>query len=123
MVEPGSDDLAFQQQFRQAQTAAIQANLLEPRAVSAVYDSTAELVIVRLQSGAIFSFPPDIAQGLAGAKAETLAQVEMTPMGDGLHWETLDADFSVAGLLAGVFGTKQWMADLEQRWAQQQVTH
>ena len=43
-------------------------------------------------------------------------------MGDGLHWETLDADFSRAGLLAGVFGTKCWMADLQKRGSQQQVS-
>jgi hypothetical protein len=28
----------------------------------------------------------------------------------GLHWEALDADFRVSGLLAGVFGTKAYMA-------------
>ncbi|MDX2214312.1 MAG: DUF2442 domain-containing protein [Oculatellaceae cyanobacterium bins.114] len=122
MVEPSLEDLAFQQQFEEAQSAATQANLTEPRAVSAYYDSTVGLVIIRLQSGAIFSFPPEIAQGLAGAEPDVLAQVEVTPMGDGLHWETLDADFSVAGLLAGVFGTKRWMADLQQRWLQQQAS-
>jgi Protein of unknown function (DUF2442) len=122
MVEPGSDDLAFQQQLEQARSAAIQANLTEPRAISASYDASTGLIMIRLQSGAIFSFPPEIAQGLAGAEAEALAQVEVTPMGDGLHWQTLDADFSVAGLLAGVFGTKRWMADLQQRWSQQQAS-
>jgi hypothetical protein len=122
MVEPRLDDSSFQEQLEQAKLAAIQANLTEPRAISAYYDSAAELVIIRLQSGAIFSFPPEIAQGLAGAAAEELAQVEVTPMGDGVHWEILDADFSVAGLLAGVFGTKRWMADLQQRWLQQQAS-
>ncbi len=120
MVEPKGEDLAFQRQFEQAETAAIQSNLTEPRVVSAYYDSVAGLIILRLRSGAIFSFPPDIAQGLAAAKPEDLAQVEITPLGDGLHWETLDADFSVAGLLAGVFGTHRWMAELQQRWSQQQ---
>ncbi|WP_343327985.1 DUF2442 domain-containing protein, partial [Leptolyngbya sp. CCY15150] len=48
-----------------------------------------------MQSRAIFSFPAAIAQGLAGAEPDALAQVEVTPMGDGLHWPTLDADFSV----------------------------
>lgn len=122
MVEPTLDNLAFQQQFDRAQAAAVEANLTEPRAIAAHYDAAAGLVMIRLQSGAIFSFPPEIAQGLAGAAAAALAQVEVTPMGDGLHWPTLDADFSVAGLLAGVFGTKRWMAALQQRWAQQQAS-
>ena len=119
MAEPLLDDPTFCQQFEQAQLAAIQANLTELRAIAAYYDADAKLVIVRLRSGAIFSFPPNIAQGLCGAKAEDLAQVEITPMGDGLHWETLDADFSVAGLLAGIFGTKRWMATLQQQWSHQ----
>jgi len=122
MVEPKLDELGFQQQMERAQSAAIQANLTEPRAISAYYDSATQLVIIQLQSGATFNFPPEIAQGLAGAEAEALAAVEVTPMGDGLHWPTLDADFSVAGLLAGVFGTKRWMADLQQRWSQQQAS-
>lgn len=117
MVKPTAEDLAFQQQFEQAQ-AALQANLTEPRAIAAEYDAAAGLVRIYLQSGASFSFPPRIAQGLAEATTEELAQVEITPMGDGLHWEALDADFSVAGLLAGVFGTKRWMAELRQSWQQ-----
>jgi Protein of unknown function (DUF2442) len=121
MVNP-SADLAFQQQFEQAQAAAIQANHTEPRAIAAEYDESAELMRIYLRSGASFSFPPGIAQGLAGATAEDLAQVEITPMGDGLHWKTLDTDFSVAGLLAGVFGTKRWMAELQHQWAQQQAS-
>ena len=115
MVDLTTEDLAFQRQFEQAETAAIQANLTEPRAVSAYYDSDAGLIILRLRSGATCSFPPDIAQGLAAAKPEHLAEVEITPLGDALHWESLDADFSVAGLLAGVFGTHRWMSELQQR--------
>ncbi|MBF2089083.1 MAG: DUF2442 domain-containing protein [Synechococcales cyanobacterium K44_A2020_017] len=109
--------LAFQEQFERAQSSASQANRTEPRAISAAYDSALGLVTIQLQSGAIFSFPAAIAQGLAGAEPDALAQVEVTPMGDGLHWPTLDADFSVTGLLAGMFGTPRWMADLQQRQA------
>lgn len=119
MVEPALEDLEFRQQFERAQAAAIRANLTKPRAIAASHDAEAKVVIVRLRSGATFSFPPEIAQGLRGAKAEDLAQLEITLMGDGLHWKTLDADFSVAGLLAGVFGTKHWMAALQQQWSQQ----
>jgi Protein of unknown function (DUF2442) len=112
-------DLEFQQQFERAQAAAALANVTEPRAVAAYYDALSERVVVQLRSGMSFSFPPQIAQGLAGATAADLMQVEITPMGDGLHWERLDADFSVVGLLAGVFGTKRWMAELQQQWLQQ----
>ena len=34
----------------------------------------------------------------------------MLGTGTGLHWEALDADLSVPGLLAGLFGTRAFMA-------------
>lgn len=75
-----------------------------------------------IRSGAVFSFPPDIAQGLADASEEDLAAVEITPSGAGLHWEKLDADFSVPGLLSGCFGTRAWMEKLRERWLSQQAS-
>lgn len=58
-----------------------------------------------MKSAATYSFSSALAQGLAGASLEDLAEVEVTPSGDGLRWEKLDADLSVPALLAGVFGT------------------
>jgi hypothetical protein len=68
-----------------------------------------------LKSGATFSFPSELAQGLSGASPEDLADVEVTRSGDGFHWEKLDTDFSVPALLAGVFGTAAWMAQIKMR--------
>ncbi|MFN9176303.1 MAG: DUF2442 domain-containing protein [Synechocystis sp.] len=110
---------AFANAFAKAQVAAQLANLTEPRAVSAYYDHTKHLISIQLLSGASFTFPPDIAQGLAGAKPEELEQVEVTPMGDGLHWEILDADLSVPHLLQGIFGSPQWMTNLRHQWRAQ----
>ena len=42
--------------------------------------------------------------------ASQLAQVEILGAGYGLHWEALDADLSIPGLLAGLFGTRAHMA-------------
>ena len=82
----------------------------EPRAVSCRYDHSAERVIVELANGCVFAFPPQLAEGLDGATDEQLAQVEILGAGSGLHWEVLDADLSVPGLLAGLFGTRAYMA-------------
>ncbi len=82
----------------------------EPRAASAHYDRKRGRVIVELTNGCTFSFPPRLAQGLETATADQLAQVEILGAGYGLHWETLDADLSVPGLLAGLFGTRSHMA-------------
>ncbi len=116
-----------------AREAAAIANAVEPRAESAYYDQSsdseallrlrkhgakpqsADRIVINLKSGATYSFPPKIAQGLTGASPENLAEVEVTPSGDGLHWEKLDADFSIPALLAGVFGTEAWMAEIKMK--------
>ena len=49
------------------------------------------------------------------ATDDQLAAVEILGNGYGLHWEALDADISVPGLLAGIFGTKAYMARLAGR--------
>lgn len=84
----------------------------ESRAKSAHYDAGRDCVVVELENGCSFSFPPQLAQGVEQANAEELAQVEILGAGYGLHWEALDADLSVPGLLAGLFGTKAHMARL-----------
>ena len=61
-------------------------------------------------NGCTFAFPPRLAQGLEDATADQLAEVEILGAGYGLHWEALDADLSLPGLLAGLLGTKAYMA-------------
>jgi hypothetical protein len=90
---------------------------LEPRAIDARYEGTSGKVIVNLSNGCTFTFPARALQGLAEATDAELAQVEVLGTGYGLHWEDLDADFSVPGLLAGLFGTRQWMAREQARKA------
>lgn len=82
----------------------------EPRATAARYDRKNSRIIVDLTNGCTFAFPPRMAQGLETATDEELASVEILGAGYGLHWETLGADLSVPGLLAGLFGTKAYMA-------------
>lgn len=87
----------------------------EPRAAKARYDRKRERVVVELTNGCSFAFPPRIAQGLETATDDQLATVEIIGRGYGLHWESLDVDFSIPGLLAGFFGTKSWMARIAGR--------
>ena len=82
----------------------------EPRALTARYDAKADRIIVDLANGATFAFPPRLAEGLADARPDELADVEILGRGQGLHWEKLDVDFSVPGLVSGIFGTARWMA-------------
>ena len=81
-----------------------------PRAVAARYDAESRRVVVDLANGSSFAFPPSAVEGLAGAKAEDVAEIELLGDGYGLHWERLDVDYTVAGLLNGLFGTARWLA-------------
>ena len=82
----------------------------EPRAVAARYDAKAQRIVVDLASGATFTFPPALAQVLCDASPEELSKIEVSPAGFGLHWPRIDADYTVKGLMNGVFGTAKWMA-------------
>jgi hypothetical protein len=79
-------------------------------AVSARYDRRRSRVVVALNTRVELAFPTRLAEGLAGASPESLADIEISPAGLGLHWPRLDADLYVPALLQGVFGSKSWMA-------------
>ncbi len=106
------------EKLAKARETALVAAASQPRAARAFYDRESGKITINLTNGSTFSFPPELAQGLAGASPEELALVEITPSGEGLHWETLDADFSVPALLAGIFGTKKWMAEMGKKGGQ-----
>ncbi len=84
----------------------------EPKAIAARFDVSQKRVCVELSNGVSMSFPPQLAQALKGVSPKALAQIEISPMGTGLHWPALDADLSIAGMLKGAFGSRFWMRDL-----------
>lgn len=71
-------------------------------------------MIVELTNGCTFAFPADLAQGLAqdleGASDADLAAIAILGNGYGLHWPTLDVDLAIPDLMAGLLGTRSWMA-------------
>ena len=79
-------------------------------AVSARYNRRSKRVIVALNTGVEVAFPSQLAEGLANASPDDLADIEVSPAGLGLHWPKLDADLSVPALLRGVLGSKSWTA-------------
>jgi hypothetical protein len=78
--------------------------------VSARYDRRRARIVITLNTGVELAVPTRLAEGLTGASAENLADIEISPAGLGLHWPRLDADLYVPGLLQGLFGSKSWMA-------------
>jgi hypothetical protein len=102
-----SDDLATM--VAQAERRGQRSLRMEPRARTARYNRRTGRVHVELTTGCTFAFPARNAQGLERASEAELAQVEILGLGLGLHWERLDVDLTVPGLLAGLFGTKAYM--------------
>jgi hypothetical protein len=89
----------------------------EPRATAVRYDRATGRVAVDLVNGRIYAFPAHLVQDLHGASAEDLARVEVDGVGFNLHWPALDVDLYVPALLAGIFGTRAWMAQEQDRIA------
>lgn len=110
--ELNTDTPEWEALFEQATTRGKRRAVSEPRAVRVEYQAPSRRLLLELANGCVMLVPVDLLQGLRGAKAEALASVTLMPRGQDLHWQQLDAQFTVAGLLAGVFGTKTWIAEL-----------
>lgn len=83
------------------------------RFASAVrYDRRTGRVVVELTNGNLFAFPAAAIPQLAQATPAQLDAVETSPGGYGLHWEELDVDLSVPGLLLSSIGRSDWMREL-----------
>lgn len=81
----------------------------KPHAARARYDRSSGLMTPDLYNGCSFTFPPHQLQGLEAATDDALDQFELIFSGYGLHWDKLDVDFTVPGLLSGSFGTTRFM--------------
>ena len=81
----------------------------EPRATTARYDRKTGRVVIDLVNGCTYAFPAKLVQDLQGASHHDLANVEVEGLGFDLHWPALDADLYVPALVAGIFGTRDWM--------------
>ena len=79
------------------------------------YDQRRDRIIVDLNNGCSFAFPPRLGQGLEDGSDDQLAEVAIIGNGYGLNWPDLDVDLSIQGLLAGIFGTRSHMARLAGR--------
>jgi hypothetical protein len=87
----------------------------ELMAVEARFDAPTNMLILVLGDGRRVAIPREDLQGLATASDEDVAQVEIDMLGMALHWEKLDWDFLVEGLLEGRTGTERWMERLEDK--------
>lgn len=84
----------------------------EPRAHSVRYDQGSNRLILELNNRCTFAFPPELDEDLSKLSPEELLDVTLTPSREGLRWKKADIYLSVPGLLAGIFGSSQWMSTL-----------
>ncbi len=106
-----SDD-EFERQFAAAKNRGQEELAKGVYAIAARYEKASQRIIVELANGATLMLPAQLMQGLQGATAKELAEIEILGVGSGLYWPQLEADISVAGLLQGLFGSKTWMTEL-----------
>jgi hypothetical protein len=81
-----------------------------PTAVTAHYDLPNARLRITLSNGLELAFPPHLAEGLADAKPDELAEIELSPTGLGVHFPSIDADLYLPALLQGLMGSSKWMA-------------
>lgn len=82
------------------------------RAATASYDQANRRVVLELSDGHVFAFPVATIPGLDGATDAQVAAVKATPGGYGLHWESLDVELSVPGLLTSTIGRSWKLSEL-----------
>ena len=102
--------MAKRDAFEEATARGAKRRATGPIAVSARYDRRAGRVVITLENGLDVGLAPQTAEGLQGAKPSELSEIEISPSGLGLHFPRLDADLYLPGLLAGLFGSRAWMA-------------
>lgn len=84
------------------------AERIEPRASWLRYDPDSDLILVGLDGGFLFGFPPAAVPGLDEGSPAELSQARISPSGDGLKWDQLDVHASLGGLLKEALNLREW---------------
>lgn len=105
-------DEAFERQYADATRRGKAEMAKGAHAVTARYDKARRRVVVDLANGVTLLVPARLIKGLQEGAPKDLSEIEILGTGSGLYWPKLEVDIGVAGLLAGVFGSKEWMTEL-----------
>lgn len=95
-----------------------------PRVTAVEYkpDAGLDLLILKLSDGHRQLIPREDLEGLQGASKGQVGHIEIIGHGTGLRWPDLNLDHYVPSLLAGVYGTRQWMATIGRRGGSARTT-
>jgi hypothetical protein len=83
-----------------------------PHGVNVYYVTNNDIIVVELNNGCHFGFPSQKIQGLEGASPAQLAEVTLQGAGYALDWPNLDVQADLQALMAGIFGTRSYMAKI-----------
>jgi hypothetical protein len=83
-----------------------------PKAIAAFYRAKADAIVIDFSSGVELVIPRALLRGLETATPAQSAEVEIVGVQSGLHWESLDLDRYIPGLIDDVFGKSAWMTEL-----------
>lgn len=97
-------DAELDAQIEEARLRSAQREKSVPRAISARFDAQTQRLIIELQSGAAVILPCSFISELKDASPEAIAKAEVSPSGEGLHWDELDVHVSVPGLMLELVG-------------------
>lgn len=86
-----------------------------PEVVAASYDAAGDVIAIQFADGVELRLPRRLVQGLQQGTPAQLGRIEIEGPGTGLVWPALGVAHYVPGLVAGVFGTRQWMAEIGRR--------
>jgi hypothetical protein len=76
------------------------------------FSTGGKVVTISFADGFALTFPSSVIKELRNARTSDILKGRLTAAGDAVHWDDLDAHYTVVGLLAGRFGTKAWMQEI-----------
>ena len=82
-------DQELDNQIQKAQAAWIELEKNEPQALVAKYNHQRNLIFIKLTNGVELNIPPELIEGLSGAKPQDLENLHLSYYGRSIHWETL----------------------------------
>jgi hypothetical protein len=86
-----------------------------PEAVAATFVEAEGVIVIEFADGVQIRIPRRLVQGLHGATPDQVGRMEIEGPGTGLVWPALDVAHYIPHLLAGVFGNRNWMAEIGRR--------
>jgi len=102
----------LRENFARASRAGKRASKTEARASAVAYRPKEHALRIELTNGAAITLPVNLIPDLRRAPPRAVRAVEVLGRGGALHWEALDIDLSVPGLLSSVLAGPEWLAEL-----------